>query len=377
MPAPGPPNPRDAVPGRGTPPSRAARRRQREWMKNAAKQQPVEPSVPPAWYPDPTSPGWLRWWDGYGWRDSRTLAPPMPPPSSPPAPGRWPPPAAPGWYPDPTTGRIRWWDGGQWGWAAPDANARSASVRPRGRWNGLATASFVLSLLWLFWIGSALGVILGLAALRQIKRSEQRGKGLAIAGVVLGVLWILALIDAYLGAFFYVGAAVEVLAVAVIGLVVRRPLVISRSETIHAATASVFAVLADHDQLAALNPGTVLIGEAEDLATGGFRVRASAHWHRLGYRFTVVTEEYDPPSTITFASGEVVRSLLGKLLSLRISDRVKWVLASAEEATLATVTVTWRRVPVGSLWLMAPLARHQLGDRLRRLQRAVTEPRTG
>jgi uncharacterized protein YndB with AHSA1/START domain len=150
---------------------------------------------------------------------------------------------------------------------------------------------------------------------------------------------------------------------------VQRPFVISRSETIHAPTASVFAVLADPDQLTALSPGTALIGEAEDLATGGFRVRAST---RLGYRFTVVTEEYDPPSTITFAFGEVVWSPLGRLLRLRTSDQVTWVLAPAEEATLATVTVTWRRVPAVSLWRMAPLARRLLGGQFRRLQDAAT-----
>jgi hypothetical protein len=84
-----------------------------------------------------------------------------------------------------------------------------------------------------------------------------------------------------------------------------------------------------------------------------------------------VTEEYDPPSTITFVSSEVERGLLGKLLSVRVSDQVEWVLASAEEGTLATVTATWRRMPIGSPGHMERLAHRQLGDQLRRLQEAL------
>ena len=55
---------------------------------------------------------------------------------------------------------------------------------------GLAVASMVLGLLWLFWIGSLLALIFGYAALHQIKQSGGResGRGMAIAGVVLGWL---------------------------------------------------------------------------------------------------------------------------------------------------------------------------------------------
>ena len=54
--------------------------------------------------------------------------------------------------------------------------------------NGLAIASFVLGLLWFWWIGSILAVVFGHIALREIRRRGQRGHGIAIAGAVLG--WI-------------------------------------------------------------------------------------------------------------------------------------------------------------------------------------------
>jgi Domain of unknown function (DUF4190) len=56
--------------------------------------------------------------------------------------------------------------------------------------NGLAIASMVLGILWLYWIGSVLALIFGYVARGQIKRSEGResGGGMAVAGIVLG--WI-------------------------------------------------------------------------------------------------------------------------------------------------------------------------------------------
>lgn len=56
--------------------------------------------------------------------------------------------------------------------------------------NGLAIASLVLGILWLYWIGSILAVIFGHVALGQIGRSGglQTGRGMAIAGLVLG--WV-------------------------------------------------------------------------------------------------------------------------------------------------------------------------------------------
>ena len=59
-----------------------------------------------------------------------------------------------------------------------------------GSTSGLAVASMVLGILWIYWVGSLLAVIFGHIALRKIKSSAglQQGRGMAIAGVVLG--WV-------------------------------------------------------------------------------------------------------------------------------------------------------------------------------------------
>jgi hypothetical protein len=57
--------------------------------------------------------------------------------------------------------------------------------------NGLAIASFVLSLVWLYGVGTLLALIFGLVALRQVKRTGQRGRGFAIAGLVISVATLL------------------------------------------------------------------------------------------------------------------------------------------------------------------------------------------
>jgi hypothetical protein len=45
-----------------------------------------------------------------------------------------------------------------------------------------------LGILWVWWIGSILAVILGHVALHQIGTSRQSGRGMAIAGLVLGYI---------------------------------------------------------------------------------------------------------------------------------------------------------------------------------------------
>jgi hypothetical protein len=67
---------------------------------------------------------------------------------------------------------------------------------PITRTNGLAIASLVLGILWLFWLGSLVGLVLGLVALKQIKHRKQGGRGIAIAGVVLSVLWLVGFVVA-------------------------------------------------------------------------------------------------------------------------------------------------------------------------------------
>jgi Domain of unknown function (DUF4190) len=56
--------------------------------------------------------------------------------------------------------------------------------------NGLAVASLVLGIIWIYWIGSILALIFGYNAKGQIDRSNgmQGGRGLAVAGIVLG--WV-------------------------------------------------------------------------------------------------------------------------------------------------------------------------------------------
>ena len=73
------------------------------------------------------------------------------------------------------------------GWAQPGAPAQP-QAQPVARNNRFAVASLVLSLLWLFGLGSLLGVVFGHIALGQIKRSGELGRGLAIGGLVLGYL---------------------------------------------------------------------------------------------------------------------------------------------------------------------------------------------
>ena len=54
--------------------------------------------------------------------------------------------------------------------------------------NGMAIASMVLGILWLYWIGSVLALIFGYVARQQIMREGHGGDGMAVAGIVLG--WV-------------------------------------------------------------------------------------------------------------------------------------------------------------------------------------------
>lgn len=67
----------------------------------------------------------------------------------------------------------------------PPPNAAFTAAPPT---NGLAIASMVLGIVWIYWIGSLLALIFGYVALNQIKRTGDQGRGMAIAGIVLG--WV-------------------------------------------------------------------------------------------------------------------------------------------------------------------------------------------
>jgi hypothetical protein len=66
---------------------------------------------------------------------------------------------------------------------------QDAQTPPRGSTSGLAIASMVLGILWLFWIGSILAVIFGHVSLSQTQKDPSiGGRGMAIAGLTLG--WV-------------------------------------------------------------------------------------------------------------------------------------------------------------------------------------------
>jgi hypothetical protein len=60
--------------------------------------------------------------------------------------------------------------------------------------SGLAIASFVLGLFGAFLLTAALSVILGIAALAEIRRTGKRGKGLGIAGIALSGAWTVTIV---------------------------------------------------------------------------------------------------------------------------------------------------------------------------------------
>jgi hypothetical protein len=97
----------------------------------------------------------------------------------PPGYGAAPPYGGPGYGPPPYGSSPYGGPPGQYGYAPQTAGT-----------NGLAVASLVLGIVWIFWLGSLLAIIFGAVALRQIKSSgsTEAGKGLAIAGLTLGLV---------------------------------------------------------------------------------------------------------------------------------------------------------------------------------------------
>lgn len=72
-----------------------------------------------------------------------------------------------------------------------DFNAGMPGTQQRAtKTNGLAIASMVLGIVWIYWVGSVLALVFGYTARRQIDESDGRegGRGMAIAGIVLG--WV-------------------------------------------------------------------------------------------------------------------------------------------------------------------------------------------
>jgi hypothetical protein len=73
------------------------------------------------------------------------------------------------------------------GASAPAAGGRFAGLHEPAV-SITAVASLALGLVWLFWIGSLLAIVLGMIALAEIKHNRGRltGEGLAVSGIAIG-----------------------------------------------------------------------------------------------------------------------------------------------------------------------------------------------
>lgn len=75
--------------------------------------------------------------------------------------------------------------------------------------NGLATGSLIASCIGVVscGLGSIVGVVLGIVALRQIRETGQPGRGLAIAGVAIGALMIVLIVGYFIAAVMFAAAS--------------------------------------------------------------------------------------------------------------------------------------------------------------------------
>jgi len=90
--------------------------------------------------------------------------------------------------------------------AVVEANAPTAlAAAPQPQTSGMAIASLVLGLAWLYWIGSILAIVFGHLAKNEIKRNpvQLQGRGMAIAGIVLGWVGIGMLVVTIFFVWFY------------------------------------------------------------------------------------------------------------------------------------------------------------------------------
>ena len=60
--------------------------------------------------------------------------------------------------------------------------------------NGMAIASLVLGILWIYGLGAILALVFGYMAKKQIRERGEGGCGLATAGIVLGWIGIVGLV---------------------------------------------------------------------------------------------------------------------------------------------------------------------------------------
>lgn len=93
-------------------------------------------------------------------------------------------------YPPPPAGYLQQYATGGYPYAQnPYAQDPYAPARPTGT-NGKAIAALVTSLAGIVFCGlpSFVGVVLGVMAMRETKRTGQEGYGLALAGVIVGAI---------------------------------------------------------------------------------------------------------------------------------------------------------------------------------------------
>jgi hypothetical protein len=104
-----------------------------------------------------------------------------------------------GWHPQ-GNGRQRYWDGQRWTENLAPAvadNVRSQGFpepspsTPARPFSGKAIAAFVISLSWVWGIGSIVAVFMAASAMKDVRRGTHSGRGLAIAALILGIFGIL------------------------------------------------------------------------------------------------------------------------------------------------------------------------------------------
>jgi hypothetical protein len=107
-----------------------------------------------------------------------------PDPYGAPPPGAWQQPSQPAQWQQP--GYQQPGPPGQW--YGPPPGYPQYPFAPPQRTNGMAIASLVLGILWIYWIGSILALVFGYIARNQIRQRGEAGGGLALAGIILG--WV-------------------------------------------------------------------------------------------------------------------------------------------------------------------------------------------
>jgi hypothetical protein len=157
-----------------------------------------KPTPPPAWEPPPPPSLQPPQPPVYGEAPDQPApgqAPPPPPPAPPapygPPPGAPPPYVGPPYAGPPYAGPPAPYGQSPYGYSP--YQQQPYLVR---KTNGMAIASLILGVLWIYWLGSLLALIFGYIGKNQIDRSNdtQDGRGLAIAGIVLGWIGVAALV---------------------------------------------------------------------------------------------------------------------------------------------------------------------------------------